>query len=347
MATAPVKSQPLHNFDLPHLRWAHKNHHSPYSNNSNSTHNRFRRRDSPDLHNHGGAGGTINNDNDSNGNGNTVTSLSPSNASETDPADLVPVRDDACAQVSKFSSRTPRKPFSLSSSASPQNHQRKDAADADGGLEKDKEKEKEKNDGVEEGETEAKPWNLRPRKVVTFSTTSSFKKGNKMLLDETVSCQKKDNSGGGYGHPKSSRLRGTMVEGTGHGSVYGSDRPRKVEEKRRLWISLSREEIEEDVYALTGSRPARKAKKRPKTVQKQLDVRRCISIYAMLCRYGILFFPLVYFHNRLIGFFCLLNALQNLFPGLYLVGLTVDSYRVHDSLVCYGFSISLHLRIQL
>lgn len=217
--------------------------------------------------------------------------MSPSNADGTDSADLVPVRDDASAQVSKISFRTPRKPFSLSSAASHQNLQRKDAVNADGGLEKDREKEK--DDGVEEGETEAKPWNLRPRKLVTFPTTSSFKKGGRMLLDETVSYQKKDNSGGGYGHPKSSRLRGTMGEGTGHGSIYGSDRPRKVEEKRRLWISLSREEIEEDVYALTGSRPARKAKKRPKTVQKQLD---------------------------------------NLFPGLYLVGLTADAYRVHDSL---------------
>lgn len=279
MATAPVKSQPLHNFDLPHLRWAHKNHHSsPHSNNA--SHNRFRRRDSPDLHNHGGGGGNNNNNTIIISNGNTVTSLSPSNASETDPADLVPVRDDACTQASKSSSRTPRKPVSLSSSAC----QQKDAAV---GLEKDKEK----DDGVEEGECEAKPWNLRPRKVVTFPTTS-FKKGDRML-DETVFYQKKDNSAGGYGHTKSSRLRGTLLEGSGHGSIYGSDRPRKVEEKKRLWISLSREEIEEDVYALTGSRPARKAKKRPKTVQKQLD---------------------------------------NVFPGLYLVGMTADAYRVHDSL---------------
>lgn len=35
-----------------------------------------------------------------------------------------------------------------------------------------------------------------------------------------------------------------------------------------------------------------------------------------------------------------MNALQNLFPGLYLVGLTVDAYRAHDSLVCYGFFLN-------
>ena len=28
--------------------------------------------------------------------------------------------------------------------------------------------------------------------------------------------------------------------------------------------------------------------------------------------------------------------LQNVFPGLYLVGLSIDSYRVHDSLVCFA-----------
>ncbi|CAI9771572.1 unnamed protein product [Fraxinus pennsylvanica] len=40
MEAAPIKSQPLHNFSLPQLKWAHKN--------STSQHHRFRRRDSPD-----------------------------------------------------------------------------------------------------------------------------------------------------------------------------------------------------------------------------------------------------------------------------------------------------------
>ncbi|KAI7751886.1 hypothetical protein M8C21_002613 [Ambrosia artemisiifolia] len=58
--------------------------------------------------------------------------------------------------------------------------------------------------------------------------------------------------------------------------------------RRKLLISLSKEEIEEDVYALTGSKPARRPKKRNKTIQKQVD---------------------------------------NLFPGLYLDGISPDSYR--------------------
>lgn len=77
----------------------------------------------------------------------------------------------------------------------------------------------------------------------------------------------------------------------GHRAMERKEKKKK--KKRKFWISLSREEIEEDVYSLTGSRPARRPKKRPKAVQKLVDT---------------------------------------VFPGLYLVGLTVDSYRVHESL---------------
>ncbi|RWW52491.1 hypothetical protein BHE74_00041089, partial [Ensete ventricosum] len=44
-----------------------------------------------------------------------------------------------------------------------------------------------------------------------------------------------------------------------------SDRP-------RFSISLSREEIEEDIYAVTGCRARRRPRKRPRVIQKQLDV---------------------------------------------------------------------------
>ncbi|XP_020584980.1 uncharacterized protein LOC110027772 [Phalaenopsis equestris] len=42
-------------------------------------------------------------------------------------------------------------------------------------------------------------------------------------------------------------------------------------EKHKFSISLSKEEIEEDVFALTGSRPRRRPKKRPRVAQRQLD----------------------------------------------------------------------------
>ncbi|CAL9767189.1 unnamed protein product [Musa acuminata subsp. burmannicoides] len=63
-----------------------------------------------------------------------------------------------------------------------------------------------------------------------------------------------------------------------------SDRP-------RFSISLSREEIEEDIYAVTGCRARRRPRKRPRVVQKQLDC---------------------------------------LFPGAWLSEVTVDLYRVPE-----------------
>ncbi|KAL0395201.1 UNVERIFIED_CONTAM: hypothetical protein Slati_4486300 [Sesamum latifolium] len=46
MAVPPVKSQPLHNFSLPHLKWAHKNSSSSASGSTSHQH-RLRRHDSP------------------------------------------------------------------------------------------------------------------------------------------------------------------------------------------------------------------------------------------------------------------------------------------------------------
>lgn len=42
-------------------------------------------------------------------------------------------------------------------------------------------------------------------------------------------------------------------------------------EPQKFSLSLSKHEIEEDVFALTGSRPRRRPKKRPRIVQRQLD----------------------------------------------------------------------------
>lgn len=158
MAAPPVKSQPLHNFSLPHLKWAHKNSSSPHNH-------RFRRRDSADHH------------------------------PDSDPKHPPPPLDDAAA-----------------------------------------------------AEEEAKPWKLRPRKEPIKAASSSKK--------DTA------NNDGSSNALKSQRLR------EGAHQSGGVER----NSKRKVWISLSREEIEEDVYALTGGKPARRPKKWPKNVQKQLEV---------------------------------------------------------------------------
>ncbi|KAJ1687443.1 hypothetical protein LUZ63_018833 [Rhynchospora breviuscula] len=67
---------------------------------------------------------------------------------------------------------------------------------------------------------------------------------------------------------------------------------KREKERARFSVSLTAEEIEEDVYAVTGSRPRRRPKRRPRLVQRQLDA---------------------------------------LFPGMWLTEITVDSYRVPES----------------
>ncbi|OIV94078.1 hypothetical protein TanjilG_05458 [Lupinus angustifolius] len=42
--------------------------------------------------------------------------------------------------------------------------------------------------------------------------------------------------------------------------------------KNKVWIVLSKEEKEEDIFVMTGTRPFRRPKKRPKNVKKQMDV---------------------------------------------------------------------------
>ncbi|KAK6133404.1 hypothetical protein DH2020_032868 [Rehmannia glutinosa] len=181
MAAPPVKSQPLHNFSLPHLKWAHKNSSSSAAGTS-SHHHRFRRRDSPDQHRHRYP---------------DLESDQPTNPSQQPP--------------------TP----------------------------------------AEEENGEAKPWKLRPRKEVIKAAST--------CKNETGAENNDNKINSNSNVVKSQRLRGLVEGGQQNGGVERKG-------KRRVWISLSREEIEEDIYALTGGKPARRPKKWPKNVQKQLDV---------------------------------------------------------------------------
>ncbi|XP_047339466.1 uncharacterized protein LOC124942939 [Impatiens glandulifera] len=134
-------------------------------------------------------------------------------------------------------------------------------------------------------------WNFRSMNVVSKETVEIGIVSKKRLvvvddddnhddyhMGNAILPQKTENQ------PKSMRLRGLTADG------YGMDRRK---EKRKFWIALSREEIEEDIYAMTGLKPSRKPKKRLKNVQKQLD---------------------------------------NVFPGLNFVGLSSDAYRLNQSL---------------
>lgn len=112
---------------------------------------------------------------------------------------------------------------------------------------------------------DVKPWNLRPRR---FSITG-------------------DGNGNGNGTAGSSVKSRRLMRGVGDGDGVGVAAEEKEKEedrkkKRRLWISLSKEEIEEDIYAFTGSKPARRPKKRNRTVQKLLDVCYVITFFNFL-----------------------------------------------------------------
>ncbi|XP_018466315.2 uncharacterized protein LOC108837801 [Raphanus sativus] len=103
-------------------------------------------------------------------------------------------------------------------------------------------------------EEEKKTWNLRPRKASEVKPPSRSNRPQ----------------------------RGIAAESPG-GVEAGNE-----DHRRRLWVALSRDEIEEDMFKMSGNKPSRRPRKRAKTLQKHLDV---------------------------------------MFPGLGLVGMNADSFR--------------------
>ncbi|KNA23342.1 hypothetical protein SOVF_025670 [Spinacia oleracea] len=141
----------------------------------------------------------------------------------------------------------------------------------------------EEGDGGEDGSE--KGWNLRPRRAAAMKGTSSTTTNTNYNIHTPTMVD-----GAGDNLPKSMRLRGSETQV--YGGTYGGGGSERRETKR-FWISLSRDEIEEDIYSMTHSKPSRRPKKRPKNVQKQVD---------------------------------------NVFPGLWMVGFSPESYRGIDVL---------------
>ncbi|KAL4585812.1 hypothetical protein LXL04_010438 [Taraxacum kok-saghyz] len=127
-----------------------------------------------------------------------------------------------------------------------------------------------------EDESSPKTWNLRPRRPPMKhkqSTGGLPKIGTSRLQEIKVSYDTNINK-------QLSELQ-----------TNNNSDPRKSK-KQKFSIPLSRGEIEEDIFLLTGSKPSRRPKKRPRAIQKQLD---------------------------------------NLFPGLWLDSITADSYKVPEA----------------
>ncbi|XP_019446060.1 PREDICTED: uncharacterized protein LOC109349637 isoform X1 [Lupinus angustifolius] len=239
MATAPVKSQPLHNFPLSFLKWGgtstSKNNHP----SSNHHHRRFRRptSSSSDL-------------------------LPPSSPDHPSEPDSDPPRHGSrTSRNNRFAVRHSPKQIS--------NNDETDEEVADnkkrGGDTEDA--------AVEAEETVQKPWNLRPRRQPAVPVIAIGAKNANGEVQEPV---------------HSVRVRGD----TSMMMVQCGERKKEMK-KNKFWIALSKEEIEEDIFVMTGSRPNRRPKKRPKNVQKQMD---------------------------------------SVFPGLWLVGVSADAYKVEETL---------------
>ncbi|XP_058088455.1 uncharacterized protein LOC131235336 [Magnolia sinica] len=95
-----------------------------------------------------------------------------------------------------------------------------------------------------------KPWNLR----------------------EKISCPNARNRIGNFSAlippPAGNKLKSQRLRALAAAACSGENGKK---EKLEFSISLSRKEIEEDFMAITGSKPPRRPKKRPKNIQKILD----------------------------------------------------------------------------
>lgn len=117
-----------------------------------------------------------------------------------------------------------------------------------------------------------KTWNFRPRKPIRPSLNLNgigFK-----------------NNGSAVQHAKRAQSRQVNPNSTNR-----PENQKKEKRKIGFTLALSREEIEEDLFALLGSKPSRRPKKRSKNVQKLVD---------------------------------------NVFPGAWLQSITADSYKVSE-----------------
>ncbi|GAB4835016.1 hypothetical protein Ancab_033283 [Ancistrocladus abbreviatus] len=275
MATAPAKS-PLHNFPLPFLKWGSKN--------AVNGHQRARRPvESPPR-----APSLLAAENS-----NRSSHLRPSADGNCDGSlarsEAEPENQQVQAAVAAVGSRTRNHRGTFvdvmqrQRQETPEREREREKRSLDEGDDEyrvkvrggegDSNAEGEAIEAEAEAEESAqKPWNLRPRKATMKASMEIGGGGAMMKHGELHEVHQQMES-----LPKSMRLRGYVEAG-------GSER----REKRRFWIALSKEEIEEDIYALTGSKPARRPRKRARNVQKQLD---------------------------------------NLFPGLWLVGFSPEAYR--------------------
>ncbi|GAB2290870.1 hypothetical protein Dimus_025135 [Dionaea muscipula] len=106
----------------------------------------------------------------------------------------------------------------------------------------------------------AKGWNLRPRRPTCYNRWWR----TEMMLKERA-------------EKKTTKQQAALAvarrhESTAHQSIVeGTKTAEKCEKPANFSLSLSKEEIIADFIAITGSKPPKKTKKRPRSVQKELN----------------------------------------------------------------------------
>ncbi|KAL0714878.1 hypothetical protein Bca4012_021857 [Brassica carinata] len=273
-SSSPVKSHPLHNFPLSDLRWAmnHANTHRPRKPSGRSP--------LREATNHGKGTEEVNE-----ASGSSSFELRPENnnnkkkkdvVGDSSAADRSGTKSTAADGRSKIFIRirtknneetadvaTAAAATAVSASASPNDistatavadvHETDDIDAADISI---GERISDGGGGQEGDEFGPKTWNLRPRKPPTKKRSIGGNCGGALLTENKA-----------QGTVRTEAIRSR----NGVDAKIATTAERK-EKKPRLSISLSKLEIDEDIYSLTGSKPSRRPKKRAKNVQKQLDV---------------------------------------------------------------------------
>lgn len=289
----PAKSQPLHNFSLPHLKW--KNHRSGRSRLSGETSSSSPPHRSPSTPWRESPPPPVSYS--------QIPSLrqsSPSYVSRR-PSPLhkqSPMRDSesesepSCAvskgiekHVRKPSSAKPTKSFDSSKGKRSNKicirFRKNSSIKHEDGVPEENHSSTPVDNAVasataEEEESLPKIWNLRPRRPPM--NHKQFNGG----LPKIGSSSSPENRPSQINYHMKEASEAKNNDHNNFGTI----------KKQKFSIALSRHEIEEDIFAWTGSKPSRRPKKRPRTVQKQLDT---------------------------------------LFPGLWLGSITADSYKVSEA----------------
>jgi hypothetical protein len=118
-----------------------------------------------------------------------------------------------------------------------------------------------------------KTWNLRPRRAVNKGLNGSggaVKIGGGAVQE--IKSQVTSSNRSEWTRSNRNGNDATNYDNNNNNNNKEKEKEKEKEKKLRFSIPLTREEIEEDIYSLTGSKPARRSKKRAKHVQKQLDV---------------------------------------------------------------------------